>query len=93
MSGYTTSPTLSAVLRDLEDTERHRACFAYTWRYDAGTFTCDSCGLVRSAGERLFDSQYNEQDGVASTDPANMRAPWAEATPSVQGVRHSGVDE
>jgi hypothetical protein len=87
---YRRSPTLSAVLRDLEDTERHRKCQAYTWKYDAGTFTCSECRIVRSAGERLFDSQYNKQDGVASTDPANMRAPWAEATPSVQGVRHSG---
>jgi hypothetical protein len=39
---------------------------------------------------RSREKEYNEQDGVASTDPANMRAPWAEATPSVQGVRHSG---
>lgn len=41
----------------------------------------------------VLSVRYNGGDGVASNDPANMRAPWAGATPPVHGVRHSGVDE
>jgi hypothetical protein len=43
------SPKAWAVLRDLEDTERHRRCEGYVWKYDAGTFECDSCGVRRRA--------------------------------------------
>jgi hypothetical protein len=69
MSGYTTSPTLSAVLRDLEDTERHRKCEAYVWKWDAGTFTCDSCGVRRRAIEQTCDNRGSiRADGISSPD-------------------------
>jgi hypothetical protein len=67
---YRRSPTLSAVLRDLEDTERHRRCEGYVWRYDAGTFTCDSCGVRRRSIEQTV---YTERDGGLSTGHAIMR--------------------
>ena len=78
MSGYTTSPTLSAVLRDLEDTERHRACFAYTWKYDAGTFTCSSCGIERRAIEQTVYTAATSNEDVDSRiigGPASVLIP------------------
>jgi hypothetical protein len=89
MSGYTTSPTLSAVLRDLEDTERHRKCQAYTWKYDAGTFTCDSCGVRRRAIEQTV---YNGRNGRVSSETANMRrGPGPVLTPRAGAAsRHEG---
>ena len=72
MSGYTTSPTLSAVLRDLEDTERHRACFAYTWKYDAGTFECSMCGVERQNISSIWDNGFTEGESVNAIESRSL---------------------
>ena len=81
MSGYTTSPTLSAVLRDLEDTERHRRCEAETWLYVADDrFECSVCGVIRTS------VRYNERgiraDGISSPEAQPYRLTRPSARPA-----------
>jgi hypothetical protein len=55
--------------------------------------SCTPTYLVRETPTDRTDVRYNEQDGVASNVPANMRAARLGATPLGRAARHSGVDE
>ena len=80
MSGYTTSPILSAVLRDLEDTERHRRCEAETWLYVADDrFECSVCGVVRTS------VRYNQITGVSGESDTVSGGPGSLLTPRGRG--------
>jgi hypothetical protein len=77
------SPKAWAVLHDLEDTERHRKCQAYTWKYDAGTFECDSCGVRRRAIEQTCDNVRSiRADGISSPEAQSHKMTRPSARPA-----------
>ena len=87
---YRRSPTLSAVLRDLEDTERHRRCEAFVWKYDAGTFECDSCGVRRRSIEQTVYTAATSNEDVDSRiigGPASVLIPPESGRCSIRGMR------
>jgi hypothetical protein len=84
------SPKAWAVLRDLEDTERHRRCDVFVWRWREGVFTCSMCGVQRRGIEQMVYTAATSNEDVDSRiigGPASVLIPPESGRCSIRGMR------